>query len=557
MCKNRYFGTKAPSMIRPLFLPALLVTVLIYSCTGPKVDLILHHGKIYTVDNQFNVSEAVAIRDGKVIATGTSEEMLQHYAATSIIDLAGKFVYPGFIDAHSHFFGYASDLLKCDLTGTTSYSDLLAQLSLFSKENKFEWLLGRGWDQNDWENTAYPDKRELDSLFPQQPVFLMRIDGHAAVCNSAALQRANISATTKVTGGEIVLENGEPTGLLIDNAVDLVKQVIPPFTEALNSDALLAAQENCFRVGLTSVCDAGLGKDSIELIHRLQKKDQLKIRVYAMISDNKKTRNYYFKKGPLLTDRLTVRSIKLYADGALGSRGALLKAPYSDQPGHYGFLLHDVTYMNNLADEALEHGFQLCTHAIGDSAIRLMMDIYREHLHGTNNRRWRIEHCQVVDPKDLNDFKKLSVIPSVQPTHATSDMYWAESRLGAQRIETAYCYKDLLKQSERIAFGTDFPVERIDPLLTFYAAVVRKDQKSYPEKGFLAENKIKRKDALRAMTIWAAYSNFEDVKKGSLEPGKFADLVILDQDLLECEEDQLMNTQVIATYVNGELLYRK
>jgi len=187
----------------------------------------------------------------------------------------------------------------------------------------------------------------------------------------------------------------------------------------------------------------------------------------------------------------------------------------------------------------------------------LMMDIYREHLHGTNNRRWRIEHCQVVDPKDLNDFKKLSVIPSVQPTHATSDMYWAESRLGAQRIETAYCYKDLLKQSERIAFGTDFPVERIDPLLTFYAAVVRKDQKRYPEKGFLAENKIKRKDALRAMTIWAAYSNFEDVKKGSLEPGKFADLVILDQDLLECEEDQLLNTQVIATYVNGELLYRK
>lgn len=555
--KNRYFGLKIVKMFRSLFFVFLVLSIVLSGCTGPKVDLILHNGKVYTVDKPFSVMEAVAIRDGKIIATGTSTEILHRYAATSIIDLEGKYVYPGFIDAHSHFFGYASDLLKCDLTGTRSYTELLEKLSLFSKENKFEWLLGRGWDQNDWEDTGYPDKTELDSLFPQQPVFLMRIDGHAALCNSAALRRANITSSTKITGGEIVLKDGQPTGLLIDNAVDLVKEVIPPFSEALNSDALLTAQENCFRVGLTSVCDAGLGKDSIELIRRLQKKDRLKIRVYAMISDTKKSRDYYFKKGPILTDRLTVRAIKLYADGALGSRGALLKQPYSDQPEHYGFLLHDVAYMNNLADEALEHGFQLCTHAIGDSAIRLMLDIFREHLLGTNNRRWRLEHCQVVDPKDLGDFKKLSVIPSVQPTHATSDMYWAGSRLGDDRLKTAYCFKDLLKQSDRLAFGTDFPVERIDPLLTFYAAVARKDTSGFPENGFLPENKIKRKDALRAMTIWAAYANFEDLKKGSIEVGKYADLVILDQDILECEEDQLLSTQVVATYVDGELLYRR
>jgi predicted amidohydrolase YtcJ len=544
-------------MYRINLLSLFLLIILIYGCSGPKVDLILHHGKIYTVDNLFTIAEAVAIHDGKIIATGTSDEILNRYSATSIINLDGRCVYPGFIDAHSHFFGYASDLLKCDVTGTKSFAEVLEKLQQFSKENKFEWLLGRGWDQNDWEIKEYPDNTALDSLFPEQPVFLMRIDGHAALCNTAALKRAKITASTIVNGGEIQVRNGKLTGILIDNAVELIKEVIPPFSEKLNSDALIKAQENCFRVGLTSVCDAGLGKDSIELIRQLQKKDLLKIRIYAMISDNENSKKYYFKKGPIQNERLTVRAIKMYADGALGSRGALLKQPYSDKPDHYGFLLHDIAYMNNLADEALEHGFQLCTHAIGDSAVKLMLAIYREHLHGPNNRRWRLEHCQVVDPNDLEDFKSLSVIPSVQPTHATSDMYWAQQRLGENRIQTAYCYKDLLKKSERFALGTDFPVEKIDPLLTFYAAVVRKDISGYPENGFLPENKIKRKDALRGMTIWAAYANFEDAKKGSIEAGKYADLVILDKDILECDSDELPETQVIATYIDGEQVYRK
>jgi predicted amidohydrolase YtcJ len=544
-------------MYRITLLSLFLLIILIYGCSGPKVDLILHHGKIYTVDNLFTIAEAVAIHDGKIIATGTSDEILNRYSATSIINLDGRCVYPGFIDAHSHFFGYASDLLKCDVTGTKSFAEVLEKLQQFSKENKFEWLLGRGWDQNDWEIKEYPDNTALDSLFPEQPVFLMRIDGHAALCNTAALKRAKITASTIVNGGEIQVRNGKLTGILIDNAVELIKEVIPPFSEKLNSDALIKAQENCFRVGLTSVCDAGLGKDSIELIRQLQKKDLLKIRIYAMISDNENSKKYYFKKGPIQNERLTVRAIKMYADGALGSRGALLKQPYSDKPDHYGFLLHDIAYMNNLADEALEHGFQLCTHAIGDSAVKLMLAIYREHLHGPNNRRWRLEHCQVVDPNDLEDFKSLSVIPSVQPTHATSDMYWAQQRLGENRIQTAYCYKDLLKKSERFALGTDFPVEKIDPLLTFYAAVVRKDISGYPENGFLPENKIKRKDALRGMTIWAAYANFEDAKKGSIEAGKYADLVILDKDILECDSDELPETQVIATYIDGEQVYRK
>ncbi|MEY4595067.1 MAG: hypothetical protein RIQ47_1477, partial [Bacteroidota bacterium] len=297
-------------MYRITLLSLFLLIILIYGCSGPKVDLILHHGKIYTVDNLFTIAEAVAIHDGKIIATGTSDEILNRYSATSIINLDGRCVYPGFIDAHSHFFGYASDLLKCDVTGTKSFAEVLEKLQQFSKENKFEWLLGRGWDQNDWEIKEYPDNTALDSLFPEQPVFLMRIDGHAALCNTAALKRAKITASTIVNGGEIQVRNGKLTGILIDNAVELIKEVIPPFSEKLNSDALIKAQENCFRVGLTSVCDAGLGKDSIELIRQLQKKDLLKIRIYAMISDNENSKKYYFKKGPIQNERLTVRAIK-------------------------------------------------------------------------------------------------------------------------------------------------------------------------------------------------------------------------------------------------------
>ncbi len=544
-------------MKKQSILSITLLFCMLAACTREQVDLLVINGKIYTVDNNFTVQEAMAIRDGKVYALGNSKELSSRFSADSTIDLQGQTIYPGFIDAHSHFYGYASDLLKCDVTGTTGYAEILDSLVKFAATNQFEWILGRGWDQNDWTDNTFPDKTELDRLFPDKPVFLMRIDGHAAICNKTALLLAGINANTHVEGGEVVLKNGEPTGLLIDNAIQLAENKIPSFSNALNADALVKAQANCFAAGLTSVCDAGLGKDSIELIQQLQKDGRIKIRVYAMIRDSKATTDYYFKKGPITTERLTVRAVKTYLDGALGSRGALLKKPYSDQPGHFGLLLHPYDALNELADEAMEHGFQLCTHAIGDSGVAAALKIYDNHLHQHNDRRWRIEHCQVVDPKDLSEFKKLSIIPSVQPTHATSDMYWAEKRLGQDRIQTAYCYQDLLKKTDRIAFGTDFPVEKIDPLLTFHAAVARKDEKEFPAGGFQSKNKVSRKDALRAMTIWAAYANFENEQKGSLEPGKVADFVILDQDLLSTQEDHLLKTRVVATYVNGELVYRK
>jgi len=535
----------------------VVIILLLASCTGKRhADLILYNGTIYTVDGSFNIVEAVAVRGGIVKAIGTSEDILDDYDAPVKTDLNGKALYPGFIDAHCHFYGYGIDMLKCNLYGTTSFDEVVNRLSEFASTNKFEWLLGRGWDQNDWVVKEFPTKEKLDSLFPHTPVYLMRVDGHAVICNSEALNRAKISSATHVSGGEIILKDGQPTGVLVDNAVDIVKHFIPEFSEEQRTQALMDAQKNCFAAGLTTVDDAGLGKDSIELIDKLQKKGLLKMRIYAMIADDDRTLKYFFDHGPYKTDRLNVRAVKMYADGALGSSGACLTAPYSDQPGHYGFMLHDMDFFNRICEKAHDAGFQVCTHAIGDSAIHTMLKIYAEHLGTENDRRWRIEHCQVVLPKDMNEFSKYSIIPSVQPTHATSDMYWAKDRLGPERIKTAYAYNDLMTNANgRIAFGTDFPVEDINPLYTFYAATERQDLKNYPEAGFQPENKVKKKDALRAMTIWAAYANFEEDEKGSIEEGKFADFVLLDHDIMKIDGKKVPKVKVIATYVNGEKVF--
>lgn len=528
-----------------------------FSCKWTRrADLIVHGGIIYTVDNGFSVVEAMAIRDGRILSVGSNEDILGEFESKNIIDLRGRTVFPGFIDAHCHFFGYGADLVKCNLYGTASFDEAIDRLKEYSPTNKFSWLLARGWDQNDWKLKEFPVKDRLDSLFPDIPVYMLRIDGHAVLCNSAALKLAGITANTKISGGEVLLKDGVPTGMLIDNALELVASKIPPFTTEIYNSALLQAEKNCFEVGLTTVDDAGLGKDSIQIIHDLQKAGKLKIRVYAMISDEEKTLKHFLRQGPFKTDRLNVRAIKMYADGALGSRGACLKKPYADQKDHYGFLLHPPDYFTEICDEALENGFQVCTHAIGDSACEVILKIYGDHLNGENNHRWRIEHCQVVEDKDKKMFGDYSIIPSVQPTHATSDMYWASDRLGDKRMKNAYAYKDLRDEAGGIiSFGTDFPVESINPIYTFYAATERKDLKGYPSGGFQPENKTKKKDAIRAMTIWAAYSNFEEEEKGSLEEGKFADFVILDKDILNVESDEIPATKVIATYVNGERVF--
>ncbi len=535
----------------------LIILLLGSACHSKrKADLVIYNATIYTVNNAFTISQAMAIRNGKIISIGNSDDILDDYESVNSIDVKGKYIYPGFIDAHCHFYGYATDLLKCDVTGTHSFEEVLDSMIAFSKQNSFSWILARGWDQNDWDIKKFPTKEKLDSLFPQIPVFLLRIDGHAVLCNQSALDLAGINAETKIEGGEILLNNGKPTGLLIDNAIDLVKDKIPEFDQQLVEEAILKAQHNCFEAGLTTVDDAGIGKDSIEFLRKLQDEGKLKMRVYAMLSDYPETREYYFKTGIIKSDRLTVRAIKIYADGALGSRGACLKQAYSDQPNHFGTMLHDRKYLENVASKAKEMGFQVCVHAIGDSAVATVLAVYEDQLNGENNRRWRVEHCQVVTPRNMRIFGDNSIIPSVQPTHATSDMYWAEDRLGPERIKYAYAYNDLLQEAEGvIALGTDFPVEKINPLLTFYAAVQRKDLDGNPPDGFQKENELNRKNALRGMTLWAAYSNFEEELKGSLEEGKFADFVILDKDIMEISEKKIPSVHVLSTYVNGENVF--
>lgn len=542
-----------------------LLTVFIFSSCSVKqqADSIFYNGKIYTVDSTFTIAECFAVSDGKILAVGSNDEILSRFDSKKKIDLKGKTVYPGFYDAHCHFFSYGSDLVKCDLYGTKSFDEVIERIkeysgnlpSLSREGSGVSWLLGRGWDQNDWEVKDYPDNKILDSLFPRTPVYLVRVDGHAALCTSEALRRANITATTKVSGGSVELKNGKPTGILIDNAKDLLSEVIPPFDETMNRKALLTAQQNCFAVGLTSVCDAGLGKDTIELIEKMQSENILLMRINAMVADNGKNPEYYFQKGKIKTEHLNVRTIKVYGDGAMGSRGACLVEEYSDKSGHKGFLLHDTAYFRKIAQQCFEHGFQMATHCIGDSAVRMILKIYGEVLKGKNDLRWRIEHCQAVHPDDFSLFEKFSVIPSVQPTHATSDMYWVEERLGKERVRYAYAYNDLLRQNNLIAFGTDFPVENISPLYTFYAAVTRKDLKNFPEGGFQPENKVSRENALRAMTTWAAFSCFEEKEKGMLTPGMFADFVILSDDLMTVAEEKIPSVKVEATYLNGEKVF--
>ena len=530
-----------------------------------KADLIIHHAKIYTVDESFSVAEAMVISDGKIIAIGKNDDILKQYESDSVKDAGGKVVFPGFNDAHAHFAGYAMSLLTVNLVDTKSWEEVVTKCSEFAKTLPAgAWLTGRGWDQNDWTvkdlpagRQEFPDNAKLNELFPDRPVIITRIDGHAAMANQKALELAGVKAGDKLTGGDIEVKDGKLTGLLIDNAVDLVSAKIPAPDLAQVKKALLLAQENCFAVGLTSLHDCGLDFATVEKIEALQKSGELKMRMNIMLSDAKENFDYAFKRGKIKTDHLNVSSFKVYADGALGSRGASLLQPYSDKPDWSGFLLSAPEHFDSVANIIYTKGWQMCTHAIGDSGNRTILKIYAKYLKGTNDLRWRIEHAQVVNQNDFNMFGQYSIIPSVQPTHATSDMYWAVDRLGPVRVKGAYAYKQLLQQNNWIPLGTDFPVEDISTFKTFFASVVRQDSKGFPTGGYQMENALTRQETLRGMTIWAAKASFEEKQKGSLEKGKFADFIMLDTDLMDCEADAILKTKVIATYSSGKKVYGK
>ncbi|MBC7614658.1 MAG: amidohydrolase [Pedobacter sp.] len=537
------------------FLSILLL--LLTSCSKQKADLIIYNGKIYTVNDKFDMVEAMAVQDGKIVGVGTTENIRKQFTSNEEVDVKGKAVYPGFIDAHAHFFGYGQSLQSADLKETKSWDEVLTRITEFAKTHPDGWLIGRGWDQNDWADKQFPNKEKLDLLFSGRPVLLERIDGHAAIVNQKALDEAGVSKSFALTGGDIVEKNGKLTGLLIDNAVGLVQNKIPLPNAKQTEKMFLDAQKNCFAAGLTTIDDCGLDFETVDFIEKMQAKKTLKMRLYVMLSDTEKNFDYLFKRGAIKTDRLNVRAFKVYADGALGSRGACLLHPYSDMPKKSGFLLSEVKHFEQVAKKINDRNFQMCTHAIGDSANRTVLKIYNAVLGGKNDKRWRIEHAQVVAPEDFNLFGSASVIPSVQPTHATSDMYWAADRLGSERVKGAYAYKQLMDQNGWIPLGTDFPVEQINPMFTFFAATARKDAKDFPKGGFQMENALTNEEALRGMTIWAAKANFEEKEKGSIEIGKFADFIVLENDIMDATAAQILKNKVIKTYVNGEKVYEQ
>jgi predicted amidohydrolase YtcJ len=536
-----------------------LYTCLLFAmaCNSQKdADLIIVGKNVYTVDNTFSTTVAIAIKDGKIIETGSKEQVLKQYKSKEIIDAGDKFVYPGFIDAHCHFSGYGLDLYKCDLTGTKSWSEIIEKLVAYEKTNSLSWIYGRGWDQNDWDIKAFPSKEILDSLLPDKPVILKRIDGHAVLCNQKALDMARITAATKMDGGIVELKNGRPTGILIDNATETVENLIPILPEDQATKYLQQAENECYSLGLTGIVDCGVKADIIGLLQKLYGTNKLTIGNTVQLASYKSTLDKYVKAGPLKAGQLQINGIKVYGDGALGSRGACLLSDYHDMHGHRGMLLTSINDMMEIAKNAKDYKWQLCTHAIGDSANRTILKLYKEFLLGTNDLRWRIEHAQVVNKSDLKYFRENSIVPSVQPTHATSDMPWAETRLGPERINDAYSYKELLSQNGWIALGTDFPVEGINPIATFYAAVARKDKNGNPTAGFQPQNRLSRQEALKGMTIWAAKSVFNEQTKGSIEKGKDADIVILDKDIMNVPEKELLSTKVKYTIVKGIIKYK-
>jgi len=532
----------------------LLFLLLLLTSCAEKVDLIVYNAEVFTSNDSSQLASSFAVKDGKFVYVG-DDSVISSYSSSNIINAEGLPIYPGFIDSHAHFYnlGFFND--QVDIKGTKSFEEVVQRVKDYDKLNNKKFIIGRGWDQNDWDVKSFPTNKLLNEAFPDKAIVLRRIDGHAYIVNDYALSLAGINGSSTIDGGEFIKLRGKLTGVLIDNAMRLIDNVIPAPSREESTKALLSAQDLAFENGLTTVSEAGISREQIELIDSLQKSGILKIKIYAMI-ENGPDVDYYLDQGPYKTDRLNVRSVKVYADGALGSRGASMINEYSDKKGYYGIIRTPIDSIKSLAFKLAGTKFQMNTHAIGDNANRIVLNAYRDALFNFRDPRWRIEHAQVLSEEDVELFNP-KIIPSVQPTHATSDMYWLYDRIGKKRAKHAYAFQDLLEKSTVIAFGTDFPVEEISPMMTFYSATVRKDKDGYPEDGFQTENIMNRVDALKAMTIFGAFANFEEKEKGSIEVGKDADFIILDNDILRSTDASIPNTNVVATFINGELVFNR
>ena len=522
----------------------------VLGCNKKQVDLLVFNAKVYTVDEHFSKAEAFAVKEGHFVAVGSTAQIQARYISDVEIDMLGAPIYPGLHDAHSHFVSLANSLRFAELRGATSFQEVLDRIAAHHATHSGEWIVGMGWDQNLWENKSFPTNKELNKLYPKTPVVLRRVDGHAIVANEEAIRRVRIKINDRaVSTGEALVKNGAFTGIFLENTADRFLGAVPaPKTDELRS-LILRAATLCYQNGLTTVSDSGLPLSAIELLDTLQQQGDLKLGIDAWMEPSEA--NFERFKAPYRTNRLTMGCLKLYMDGALGSRGAWMLAPYDDDPTNKGIpVTTDEEFLKN-CQRAFDAGLQVATHCIGDAANRRTLELYATLLKGENDLRWRIEHAQILAPEDFDLFSKYSVIPSVQPTHATSDMFWADERVG-NRLRGGYAYQQLKNQLGWLPLGTDFPVEEVSPIYTFFAAVCRKNLDFLPEGGFQMENAISREDALRGMTVWAAKACFDESVKGSIEKGKWADFVVLDKDIMTAEEHEIPTTKAVMVFIGGE-----
>ncbi|GIV29970.1 MAG: amidohydrolase [Bacteroidia bacterium] len=504
-----------------------------------KADYIIKDAVIYTMNKHNDVAECVAVKNGKIVEVGSNEDVLRVFTSDSIVSMKGKYVYPAFTDAHAHFFGLAYFLGDCNLYGSKSVQEILARLKIFREKNPHRlWITGRGWDQNLFEDKQFPDRDALDSVFPDIPVCLTRVDGHAVWTNTKAMEVADVFKVKRVDGGEIVMKNGKLSGIFIDNATMLIEKHIPVLSKKEIITLLMKADSICMKNQIRYVHEAGLEWWQIQLLDSIIEKGLIRTKIYAMALPTKENLEYFVRRGYIDKSHFKVKAFKIYADGALGSRGALLKQTYADK-NTYGLRLILADSLRYLLNVLYQKGFQACTHAIGDSANKWILQEYAKVLKDRNDRRWRIEHAQVVDFKDMDDFGKYAIIPSVQPTHAVSDKNWAVERLGKERMLYAYSYQSLWQQNKKLALGTDFPVEEVSPLKTFFAAVFRCDYDLKDTVPFNIKEGLNRLQTLRGMTIDAAYAAFMEKETGSIEAGKNAEFTILDIDLMTIGKEEL------------------
>ncbi|HVD62169.1 MAG TPA: amidohydrolase [Gemmatimonadaceae bacterium] len=530
-----------------------------------KPDLIVVNANIYTVDSTQPTASAFAVRGGRVVFVGSSAGARALAGpSTRIVDVQGKTVIPGMVDAHAHLLGLATALRNVALAGSTSYEEVIRRVVARAPTIKSgEWLQGRGWDQNRWPVKEFPTHEALSKATPNIPVVLTRIDGHALLANAAAMRLAGITAATKdPDGGRIIrLPNGDPSGVFVDNAQGLIRRAVPSSSTATLRDATVDAIAECNRWGLIGLHDAGEPRRAIEIFESLAQNNQFNLRAYVMVSDNAPDISYYTTRGPksgLYNGHIWVRAIKTYADGALGSRGAALLAPYSDDPGNVGLLVSTPEHLEQVAETGLRSGFQVNTHAIGDRGNRVALDAFEAALKKVpkSDHRFRVEHAQVLSPEDIPRFKKLGVIPSMQASHQTSDMRWAEARVGPQRIRGAYAWRTLLNTGVIIPNGSDFPVEEVNPLISFHSAVTRQDATNWPAGGWYPDQVMTREEALKSMTIWPAYAAFQEKEMGSLSNGKYADFVVLDRDIMKVPGSEILKTRVLSTWIGGKRVYQ-